>query len=202
MAEILYRSLDMVMEKSAGRRSVRALVGTEDVDAHNTLIYPGGIDLSVFRANPTVLVDHGLDGRFGRIPVGKAEHIELVPDPRNPRRTALEAVIKFREDAESDRVWQAYLDGSMRGFSVNLTADESRPPTKAEIRARPELARCDLVYTRGTLRELSATSVPSNPGALVTEIMRSMGGRLPISADERAYLERRRAIEYARLGRR
>lgn len=154
------------------RRSVRAIVNSEDIDGHGTVIDPSGINLSVYRKNPTVLVDHGKDVRFGSIPVASATDIRLIEFPPGSRRRAIEATVKFREDAESDRVWQAYADGTMRGFSVNVLPKEAGPPTREQVRMRPELEYCSLIYHRTELRELSATSVPSNPAALVQEIMR------------------------------
>ena len=156
------------------RRMVRAIVNSEDIDGHGTVIDPAGVDLDVYRRNPVVLLDHGQDVRYGRIPVGRTLDIDLVSYPAGSRRRAIRATVQFREDPESDRVWQAYADQTMRGFSVNVIPYEATPPSQAEIRSRPELRRCSLIYRQTELRELSAVSVPSNPSALALEVERSL----------------------------
>ncbi len=159
-------------------RTVRAIVGSEDLDRHFTIIDPCGMDLTTYRTNPVVLVNHGSDPRYGSIPVATSE-VALISYPAGSRRSAIEAHVKFRSDPLSNEVWESYADGTMRGFSVNVQGRAYSPPTKHEVRARPELAQCQMIYRESSLLELSAVAVPSNPAALAQEVMRSTVRDLP-----------------------
>ena len=72
---------------------------------------------------------------------------------------------------------------------MNIVPTEQSPPTREEIRARPELADCELIYRKWDLAEYSAVAVPGNADALTMIVQRG----LEISEDAMALYEARLA---------
>lgn len=145
-------------------RQIVAKINTGAVDHYKTVIDPMGIDLSVYRQNPVVLWEHGKDPTRGRLPVGKNVGIAAT----KLKNGSIVARTQFAKDDYSQSLFEAYRDGLLRGWSVNVLPDDNKssPPTKDEKRARPELNDCLMMYRGGTLTEYSAVAVPGNPETL------------------------------------
>jgi hypothetical protein len=162
------------VEVNRARRTVRAVVNTSDLDSHRTVVDPEGGHLDAYRRNNVVLFNHGQDPRYGSIPVGKAVEVGLVEYPARSGRKVLAAAVQFREDAESERIWQAYADESMRGFSVSFLSWRQSPPTPDDLRRRPDWGAAEMIYREWELKELSCCAVPSNSFALAYEVHRNL----------------------------
>ena len=69
----------------------------------------------------------------------------------------------------SDFEW--YRDEVIKGWSVNILPDENRcgPPTREELRSRPDWETAHTVYRGSTLAEFSGTVIPGNPAALTSD---------------------------------
>ena len=157
------------------RRTIRARIGSACVDRYRTVIDPMGIQLGDYGRNPVVLWEHGRDPARGSMPIGKCTHIGAVVGPNGPEMVA--EVSFFRDDEFAETLWRRYRDGDMRAWSVNVVpypADCS-PPTRSEVKARPELAECEMMYRRSGLAEFSAVSVGGNAEALTLDGGRSFG---------------------------
>ncbi len=142
-----------------GERSVIAKISTDKVDRYRTSFIPDGADLKAYRTNPVVLWEHGNDPARGTMPIGKNKWIDI-------KGRSLVAKTIFRNDPYSDMIFRAYQDGGLRGWSIRALNPEHSPPTKDEIRARPELELCDTVFRKWELGEYSATALPGNPDTL------------------------------------
>jgi hypothetical protein len=129
-----------------------------------------GIDTARFAANPVILFDHGRSHERGSLPVANA--VSYGPD-RYKGRPVFVGTARFWEgDAFAERLFDRYASGEMRGWSVQCLPVEASPPTREEIRARGDLKECDIVYRATRLCEVSAVSLPSNPGTLTLSVER------------------------------
>lgn len=153
-----------VTETIPGERAVIARVGTGDLDRYQTVIDPAGLDLRAYRANPVVLWEHGRDPARGSMPIGRNKWIKT----RRSGNGDLLARTEFANNEDGQAFYEAYRDGLLSGWSVSVLPDPDRcsPPTKAELRARPDLAKCQMMYRAGELMEYSAVAVPGNAQAL------------------------------------
>lgn len=147
-----------------GERMVVARINTGAVDSYRTVIDPMGGDLSEFKACPTVLWEHGKDPTRGRVPIGKCVGIQAV----KARNGSIVARTQFAKDDYSMLLFDMYRDETLRGWSIFALPNESKsgPPTRAEIRARPDLEDCECVYRAWKLKEYSGVAVPGNPETL------------------------------------
>lgn len=167
--EPITRAFDAALEVSAGERSVVARINTAAVDRYKTVIDPAGVNLKSYEANPVVLWNHG-EGNDGK-PVGRNAWIRHSKSDK-----ALLAKTLFFDDEFSDGIFRLYQAGGLRAFSVNIVPDMARcsSPTADEIRKRPELAECYLMFRSSDLAEYSAVSVPGNPEALTMAVSRGL----------------------------
>ncbi len=156
-----------------GERSVVAKINSRAIDRHRTIIEPKGIELANYRANPVVLWEHGKDPARGTMPVGRNQWIKSSGDH-------LVAKTVFRDDDYSKELFRAYQEGDLRGWSVNVLSHDASPPTREEMRALPDLERCDLIYRRTELAEYSGVAIPSNRDALT--VLASRGIWIPDDA--------------------
>ena len=142
-------------------RTVTSTVNTASVDRYKTVIAPEGIDLMAYRKNPVVLWEHGKDPTRGSKPIGKNLWIRQVG-------STLQAKTVFWDDEYSRSIFDMYKEGMLSGWSINVLPDpdSSSPPTKEELRARPDLSECRMVYRKGELAEYSAVAVPGNSETL------------------------------------
>jgi hypothetical protein len=131
------------------------------VDRYRSVIEPAGIDLEDYRKSPVLLWEHGRCPTRGRLPVGRALWIK-----RQGNKLVLRG--QFGKDDYSMALWEMYRDGICRGWSIFAIPDpkQASPPTRAEIRSRPELADCDIMFRACALGEVSCVSVPGNPETL------------------------------------
>ena len=155
-----------VDDVKAGERSVVSKINTDVIDRYRTVISPEGISLENYRKNPVVLWEHGKDPNRGTMPIGRNLWIKGEPN-------RLIAKTVFRADDYSQQLFEAYQDGGLRGWSVNILPRESSPPTHDETRSRPHWAGADLIYRASELAEYSGTACPGNPETLT--IMASRG---------------------------
>lgn len=145
-------------------RSIVSKINTGDIDRYRTVISPEGIDLTAYRKNPCVLWEHGKDPQRGSLPIGRNQWIKS----SESKNGMLVAKTLFGKDEYSQALFDMYVDGTLRGWSVNILPDNKRcsPPTKEEMRARPELSECNMMYRSGELAEYSGVAIPGNAETL------------------------------------
>lgn len=145
-----------------GERSVIAKINTGSIDRYRTVIEPRGMMLEAYRSNPVVLWEHGKDPHRGTMPIGRNVWIKI-DRGENPK---IIAKTQFRNDDYSQALFEAYRDGDLRGWSVNILPHDHGVPTRDEIRMRPELRDCQTIYRTSELAEYSAVAVPGNAETL------------------------------------
>jgi hypothetical protein len=161
----------MIDDVKPGERSVVAKINTQAVDRYRTVIDPMGVKLDAYRKNPVVLWEHGLDPVRGRVPIGRNIWIKA-----RKQEGDIIAKTQYRDDDFSRMIFEMYREGTLRSFSIGAQDDASRssPPTAAEIRARPELAECSMLFRSVDLCEYSSVAVGGNPEALALAVSRGL----------------------------
>jgi HK97 family phage prohead protease len=135
------------------KRTVTAVITDPTVDTYEESIAVGAFDDSIaaFMRNPVLLPAH-----LRRLDSGYPAQIGSVLEVK-PVGTALVAVVRFAETNMAEEWWKLYRGGDGRAFSVGFRADEAKTVNGI------------YTYTKATLRELSACSVPANSNCLVTD---------------------------------
>ena len=141
------------------------------------MIEPKGIDLRAYNQNKVVLYEHGQCPSRGTLPVGRNGWLKPVIGPEGPEligKTFFHGKGKKGDDF-TERLFDMYESGDMKGFSVRVMPTVNcSPPTTEEIRARPELAACYMMYRGTELCEYSAVAVPGNAECLTLDEARSV----------------------------
>jgi len=133
----------------AERRLVEAVISTGRPDRDGDLGEPEGWVLENFLKNPVVLWLHDLSK-----PIGRCVEIKRAGD-------ALVAVTEFAKTPLAEEIWALYRDGFLRAWSVSFLALEWEPlPTGGRRFLKQELL------------EYSAVSVPANPEALTSDLIK------------------------------
>lgn len=130
-------------------RTIEFLASSTVVDAYNSIVKQEW-DLTRYRANPVVLLNHDT-----RQPIGTAK-VRLAPE-------GLVAVVCFAEDDEcAERAWNLAKQGVLRGCSVGFRSNDRR----VEKHNGQEV----LVLGQNELWELSLTAMPANQEALARSL--------------------------------
>jgi hypothetical protein len=166
--ETIVRDFDAELTVLKGEHAILARINTDAVDRLNTVIDPLGGDFSHFNKTRSVLWQHGKDPIRGAVPIGNGW-----VKARRAERDMLGKTV-FARDKFSDDLFDRCEAGDCRGWSIQASASEASPPTKAEIRARPELETCRTIYRKWDLLEYSATPTPGNSDCLTMLVQRGL----------------------------
>jgi hypothetical protein len=160
-----------------GSRTDVSTVTTDAVDHEKEVVMPGGLDLSVFRANPVVPFAHD----YQSLPVGKALWI------RSAGR-GLAAMTKYAKRPEGftdwlpDAILSMQQEGMCTGKSIGFVPLNVREPTSQEIETRSDIraamgggtslsrGRPVLVVDKARLLEYSVCALPCNSEALTIAV--------------------------------
>lgn len=151
------------------KRSVVARINTSGVDRYNTVILPKGARTKNWRAaGGPVLWEHGNYAVRGTIPIANSKELWNNGGPL-PSEIIAEPV--FIRDEFADMLFEHYREGRIRGWSVNIlpSVKSAGPPTKEELRSRPDWEGAELIYREWDLAEFSGTTVPGNADALTSD---------------------------------
>lgn len=170
MNQVLRAFSAVVDDVDASERSVVAKISAGDVDRHRTIISSSGVRFENYRKNPVVLFEHGRSLSRGSLPIGR--NVWIKSDGKGTGRIL--AKTRFAEDDFSDLLFSFYQDGTMRGWSISILPEETSPPSREELRSRPELKDCEIIFRASDLLEYSAVSVPSCASALSDPELRSL----------------------------
>jgi len=166
----IVRTFDAVIDDvNTVKRSVVARINTSSRDRYNTVIAPKGCQSKNWRAaGGPVLWEHGKDPRRFTDPIANSRNLW---NNGGPMPTELIAEPVFLDDDFSQQRFEWYRDGKVKGWSVNIlpVAKSVSPPTKDELRARPDWEDVELVYREWDLAEFSGTVIPGNAEALTSD---------------------------------
>jgi hypothetical protein len=158
-------------------RTVVATINTDAIDRYRTVVDPAGAMLENYRKNPVVLLNHGSGESMGdgctSLPIGRNLWIKA----QKGKLIAKTQFLPEGVDEYADKVFRMYELGYLNAWSVRFNPMEASPPTPAEIKKRPDLATCLVMYRKWDLVEYSCVTVPGNPDAVGDA--RSAGLSLP-----------------------
>ena len=190
------RSFDAKIDDvNTEKRSVVVRINTAAVDRYATVIDPRGGQFANYRKlGQPVLWEHGKDPRRGTDPIATNRDLW---NNGGPVPTELIAEPRFLENDEfAQRRFELYRDGVIRGWSVNILPlpGGTSPPTKEELRARPDWEKANLVYRTWDLAEFSGVVIPGNADCLTADRAAKIldyvdRGLLWIPDDARAWIE-------------
>jgi hypothetical protein len=151
------------------RRSVVARINTASRDRYNTVILPRGCQSKGWRASGgPVLWEHGKHPVRFTDPIANGDKLW---NNGGPQPTELIAEPVFLKDDFAQERLEWYRDGKVKGWSVNIlpVARSAGPPTKDELRSRPDWEGVESVYREWELAEFSGTVLPGNIEALTAD---------------------------------
>lgn len=145
-----------VVDVDEKERTVKAKISTDSVDSDKEVVLPSGLNLKRFQKNPTVLFMHdpfSLVGKSLWQKVGKRDVM---------------AKTRFAETPLADEVFQLYVGGFIRGWSVGLDpmTIKRRDMTAVDVRKRKDWAGGLQIIESANMVEYSAVTLPANEDAL------------------------------------
>jgi hypothetical protein len=148
--------------------SIVARINTASVDRYQTVIDPRGGRFDNFRKlGAPNLWEHGKDPRRHTDPIANSQWIRT-DGGQVPKQILAKPV--FLGDDFSRQRWEWYRDGIIKGWSVNILPDGNiSPPSKEELRSRPDWEAAQLVYRSWDLAEFSGTVIPGNAECLTAD---------------------------------
>lgn len=167
----IVRAFDaQVEQKLPGERSLVLRAGSGEIDRYHTVVQPSGIDVSHFNKNPIFLYDHGKHPIRGSLPIGRGWA------RFRPSENDLIAKIIFYTDEFSQLLYDMYSSDPpfARGWSLRALphGPSCGPPSWDEVQRQPELSRCEIMYRKCELIEISACPANGNRDAVTLMISR------------------------------
>lgn len=172
--DLLSRAFDAAVDDVLpGERAVVSVINTDRLDRYKTVIVPSGIDLTQYRKNPVVLLEHGASiGQEGKLPIGRNQWIKL--DSGKTRLIAKTIFASEEANPIAGRVFRLLQEDMLRGFSVQLRQIEWGAPTSAELKKRPDWQGAITIYRKTELLEYSVTGLPGNPDTVALAVSRGL----------------------------
>lgn len=145
-------------------RSVRVIASSEAIDSYDEIVAQKW-DLGRYEKNSPVLYGHNKSGFLGMggspedtLPIGFADDVKMVDGK-------LEATLKFVDEKANpmaERVWQGFLQGSLRAVSVGFYPREVRE----EKRGKKDI----VILDDNELFEISVVPMGANPEAVALSV--------------------------------
>jgi len=159
---------------SESDRTVTHVVTTDHVDRSKEVVMPDGIDLTKYRANPVVLLEHGKSEY--PLPIGK--NIWIKRSLHGAKR-GLIAKTKFADTEMGRECMSLYAEGILSAWSIGLLVRDQGPMTPTERQSRSDWVAdgCRNVIRTSEMIEYSVVRVPANPEAIT--IAKNKGLTLP-----------------------
>lgn len=148
------KTFDSALVKEADDQSLIVTISTASPDRSHDVVSPDGVDLTSYKKNPVVALNHNYQG----LPIAKTEQIEVKED----RIMAKVVFPKRGVYPLADTVHDLYKDGFMNAWSIGFIPKEFE-----------DNADGGKNFTKWELLEYSAVLVPDNPEALT--LLRSKG---------------------------
>ncbi len=168
--EHVRRAFDAVIDDvNKDDMSVVCRINTSGRDRYNTVIAAHGGRFKNFRsAGAPVLWEHGKHPQRWTDPIANSPKLW---NNGGPVATEIIAQPTFLSDDFSRQRFEWYRDGKVKGWSVNIlpTMSQCGPPTKDELRSRPDWEGVETVFRDWDLAEFSGTVIPGNADAVTSD---------------------------------
>lgn len=140
-------------------RVLRFLASDATPDRGGDIIDPTGWDVKDYQKNPVILWAHDAKS----LPIGVSVHEKIGED-------GLEMHVLFSEVTEEARNIEAlYREGTLKGVSVGFKPMGMKKMS-AEEKEAAGMGKFGIHFTKTSLLELSACSIPCNPNALKKDV--------------------------------
>lgn len=159
------------LKAEPGERSVVATISTAIVDHDGDVLLPSGMDKTIFKSNPQMLLYHKSD----ELPLGSWS--DLVKNPEVDGITGKGTFIE-RDPLHPptaawlpDTIFWYFQKKVLRAFSVGFIIDDASEPTVKESRMFEGARR---MIRRWKLLEISVVNTPANRLALATAVSKGL----------------------------
>lgn len=142
--------------KIEDERDLVVIANTDDVDSEDEVVVPGGADISYFRKNGQIFVDHCYATTSV---VGKLRALSPRPNPENVRAWRVRMHMLRLSSQIPDDILTIAAEGGI-GVSIGFVPIDFGPPTKEE--ADRYGTRAKSVVRSWKWLELSVTAFPCN----------------------------------------
>jgi HK97 family phage prohead protease len=158
-----YNVDDLTVDASS--REVVAVISTDCVDRDGEVVLPRGLAKANYGGNPVVLWGHNYD----LPPIGVTRWIK--PEGKSSDKCRLIAKYYLSDKTQLARdVFSLLQEGCLKAHSIGFQSLAASPPTKSEVKTRPDWEGCRNVIRSWELLEFSVVSVPANPEALALAV--------------------------------
>lgn len=168
MTEVMKSKRSAVMKATsldAKKRTLDATISTNQVDRDGEIVEPSAFKdrIDTFMDNPVFLWMHNPEKV-----VGNVTDVDIKKD-------RIDAKLQWREEGRSelsDEIFSLYEDGTLKTFSIGFRVFKMEFSEKED--GSPEPPK----ITDAELYEVSAVSIPANPGAVAKILKHGIGERL------------------------
>lgn len=158
------------MTTDTENRQVWCIANSDDVDLTREVVVPSGADISYFKANGNIFVDHKTTMDSW---VGKMRDMRPSPDARMFK--AWRVGVWLRKTELGDDILTMASEGGI-GWSIGFIPTEHGKPTSEETKMYSgDGNECEYVIRRWKWLELSATPFPCNVNCQTQAVTRSAG---------------------------
>jgi len=155
--------LTKLFEPTNPDRVRRFSISTDDVDRYSDVLIQAGIDLTHYRSNPVVLLNHNP----ADLPIGRAVAIEVQEKETLMDVEFLPAGMDESVDKVVERLEAGFMWAGSVGFLPKSTVRRSQEPNNELFEKYPLAER---VFTVWELLEFSIVTIPANPMALAKSL--------------------------------
>jgi hypothetical protein len=152
------------------KRTIGCRLNTSAIDRYRSVISPEGGDWTEYLKNPVVMHEHGLCPSRGTLAVGNCTMMRAYKGPRGPE---IRAITRFhKDDPFAELLFQKYSRNEMRAWSIHAQPVHGTAgrPTRDELRSRPELKDCDVIYRAWSVLEYSTVGIGGLSEALTMTV--------------------------------
>ena len=138
---------------NAATRTIEFVASQRVIDGEGEVIEPSGVDLSRYRKNPVVLLQHDHHRPIGRTVSLMLQTVDNIP-------SLLGRAVLPEGDEEVEQVYRRIKSGLYAGVSVGFLSRERGGPVLTGQKG--------VTHTKSELVEISVVTVPSCPTCVIT----------------------------------
>ena len=138
-----------------------AVVSTDSIDREGEIVLPKGVDLSDFRKQPGVYLEHNTDA----LPLGPCVWIKA-----EPKRIIAKYRIVENASPEHKAISELVKAGALRSHSIGFLSANPSAPSAQELRFHPEWQGAKKIHRSTKMLEFSLTGMPCNPDAVALAV--------------------------------
>jgi len=159
-----------IQETNEEERWDVATITDESVDEDAEIVKSSGLDLTRFRKNPVVVLNHD----YQELPVAKVQWIKQLKHEVRAKTLYPKRPKDFEGEWKTDTVFALIKNGILNAKSIGFIGLEAHEPTRKEISERPDLKGVRKIIDKALLLEVSCVTLGCNANALVTAVSKGL----------------------------